>query len=239
VRSRSSRRPAVTRRGHSTSSASTAILTNTDDIWAVSVATIAAQPSGKQIKSEAKQDAVVPPGATAPGKVDPNAQGAVDAFQKGLLDQQAWGDDLGSRSDSLVVGVTAGDVTRGKKDIKKLWKARVRSNVRMATNGEVTAQVTPDGQIAWVTAPVTRAADDEDPMPLRVFAVYEKAGDGWKMIALHEAVAFDSPGSGAPFKKIVPAAPKPVVEPVKPKTADETKKKKKKKKKKPKTDDDS
>jgi ketosteroid isomerase-like protein len=210
--------------------AATAVLSNTDDIWAVTAAAIAETPTGKQVKAEAARDAIVPPGAIAAGKIGPSADAAVDKFKQGLAEPQAWGDELMSRSDAVVAGPTAGDVARGKAAIKRRWTARMKANVREATSGEITAAMTADGQLVWISAPVTRVADGEDPMPLRIFAVYEKDGAGWKMIALHEAVAFDEPGSGAAWKKIVPAAPPspepPKVEPTEQKPDAATAKKK-------------
>jgi hypothetical protein len=224
----------------------TAVLSNTNELWSVTAAAIAATPTGKQVKAEAAKDAIVPPGAAAAAKIDPAAAAAVDRFKAGLVDPQAWGDDLASRSDAIAVGPTAGDVARGKAEIKSRWKARRKANVREVTSGEITAARTADGQLVWLSAPVTRVADDEDVLPLRIFAVYEKAGAGWKLIALHEALAIDEPGSGTPFKKILPPAPA-APEPVKAETttakADATdaksedppaKPKKKKQRKKPK-----
>lgn len=220
--------------------AATAILSNTDDIWAVTAVALSAMPTGKQAKAEAARDAIVPPGAIAAAKLDPAANAVVAKFKKGLVEQQAWGDDLGSRNDAVVVGPIAGEVARGKAAIRQAWKARTKSNVREAISGEIAAAMTADGQLVWISAPVTRVADGEAPMPLRIFAVYEKDGPGWKMIALHEALAIDELGSGAPFKTIVPPAP-PAPEPPKMEPTDEkpddtvTPKKKKKKKKKKKS----
>ena len=217
-----------------------AVLSNDDDIWLVTAAAIAKTPSMKQVRAELKKVAVVPPGATAAANVDSRAKGAVERFEKGLLDQEVWGEDLASRTEAIVIGPASGEVTRGKKEIKKLWKKRVAAHTREAASGEVTAEATADAQLAWVTAPVTMVADDEDPLPLRVFAVFERSGDAWKMIALHEAVAFDEPGAGAPFVKILPPAAKPPEPPPKEeeakkpdkhaKSAKKTKKTKKKKK---------
>ena len=155
-------------------------------------------------------------------------------------EMQQWGDDLGSRTEAIVIGPAIGEVTKGKKEIKKLWKKRVEAETRAAVSGEITAEVTADGQLAWVTAPITRVEKDEPPLPLRVFAVFEKNGDGWKMIALHESLAIDEPGAGAKFAKIVPppltAEPPPEVEA--PKVDKKDPKKKKKKKKKKQADDD-
>ena len=206
----------------------TALLVNNDDIWQVVVASLGRQSSEKSIKAELAKQAVVPPGATAKAKVDSSAKGAVEKFQKGLLDQESWGADLGSRSDAIVAGPAAGEVTRGKKDIKKLWKKRVEAKVREAASGEVMADTTPDGQLAWVSAPLTRVGEGEEPLPLRAFAVFEKGEGGWKMIVLSETVAFAEPGAGASFAKIVPPKDEPKVEAPPP---DEPKADKKKKKK--------
>lgn len=187
----------------------TAVLANTGDLWSVSAATLAVVPSARQARAESARDAVVPPGATAAGKIAPGAAAVVDDFKKGIADPEAWSADLTGQSDAVFAGPIAGDVARGKQAIKQLWKARIKANVRAAISGELCAQITPDGQLAWVTAPITRVADGEDPMPLRAFAVYEKEGTAWKLMVLHEAIAIGEPGSGAPFKKIVPAAPEP------------------------------
>ena len=185
----------------------TAVLSNTADLWAVSAAAVATVPGAARVKAESARDAVVPPGAGSPGKIAAAAQPVVDEFKKGLVDQDSWGTDLMSRSDAIVAGPSAGQVARGKHAIQQMWKARIKAGVREATSGELTAAVTADGQLAWLSAPVTRVADGEDPLPLRVFAVYERDGAAWKLIVLHEAVAIDEPGSGTPFKKVVPPAP--------------------------------
>lgn len=197
----------VTIDGHAL--AVTAVLSNTDDLWSVAAVSLAAPPSSKVLKAEVAKDALVPPGATATVKIEVGAEAAVEQFKKGLLDQQQWGDELASRDDAIAIGPTTGDVARGKAAIKKRWSARMKTNARAAISGELSAARTADGQLVWVSAPVTRVADEEDPLPLRMFAVYEKDGASWGLIALHEAVAVDEPGSGAPFKKTLPPAPKP------------------------------
>jgi hypothetical protein len=185
----------------------TAVLSNTDELWSVTAASLAETPTARQAKVEAARDAIVPTGATAVAKADPGAGAVIDKLKKGLLDQQSWGDDLASQSDGIVAGPTLGQVARGKQAIKRLWAMRVKSNLREAASGEPTAAITADGQLAWVSMPVTRVADGEDPMPLRIFAIYEKAGAAWNMIVLHEALAVAEPGSGAAWKKVVPPPP--------------------------------
>jgi len=206
--------------------AATAVLSNTDDLWSVTAAAIAATPTEKQAKAEAARDAIVPPGATAVAKIGPSTDAVIEKFKRGLVEQQVWGDDLEGQSDAMVIGPTAGEVARGKTAVKHQWDARMKANVREATSGAIAAAMTADGQLVWISVPVTRVADAEEPMPLRIFAVYEKDGVGWKMIALHEALAFDEPGSGTAWKKILPLAPAPApaepakVEPTDQKPAD-------------------
>jgi ketosteroid isomerase-like protein len=210
----------------------TAILTNADDIWQVDAAALAETPPMKSIRAELKKDAIVPPGVAGPAKVDSAAQAAVEKFKKGLADQQLWGDDLGSRSDAVVIGPASGDVTRGKSDIKKLWKKRLKAETRDIAAGDITADVTPDGELAWVSAPVVRFADENDPLPLRLFAVYEKAGSDWTLIALQESLAVDTPGAGVSYRKVTPpATAKPAEEAPPPPPPEKPKKKKKKHKK--------
>jgi len=208
----------------------TAVLTNADDIWVVNVAAVAHTPSMRLVRSELKKDAVVPPAMKAPGKVPDAAEGAVDRFKRGLADPGVWADDLGKRGDAIVIGPSAGDVTRGKKDIAKLWKKRAKVNVRHALAGDVSAGTTSDGQIAWVTAPVVRFEDDDDPLPLRLFSIFEKTDGAWTMITLQESLAIDEPGQGASFKKVEPPAVKKEEPPPTPKTDEKPKKKQKKKK---------
>lgn len=185
----------------------TAVLSNSDDLWLVDAAAIARTPNAAMVKAELKKDAVVPPGMATGPKSDPRAAGAAERFSKGIVDQAMWQADLESVDNPVMIGPAAGEVARGKKDVKAQWTKRAKRKTREIAVGEVVASVTPDGQLAWVTAPVTRAADDEDVTPLRVFAIYENAGGQWKLTALHEALAIDEPGAGVAFKKIAPPVP--------------------------------
>ena len=185
----------------------TAVLSNADDVWQVSAVELAATPAMKSVRAQLKQDAVVPPGMVGIAKIDPTAKLAVDKFTKGMADSSVWGDDLQTRSDAVAIGPGNGDLTKGKADLKKLFKKRLKANVRELAAGEITAATTADGQLAWVTQPVVRFEDDREPLPLRVFAVFEKHDAEWKLIALQESLAIDAPGTGVAFKKIVlPAA---------------------------------
>jgi hypothetical protein len=185
-----------------------AVLSNSGDVWQVSAVDLAVTPAMKSVRAEVKQDAVVPPGMAGIAKVDPNAKPALDKLTKGFADQSILGDDLASRSDAVYAGPGSGDVVRGKAELKKLFKKRVKENVREVAAGDPTAALTGDGQLAWVTLPAVRFEDDVDPIPLRVFAVFEKHDAEWKLIALHESVTIDAPGSATAFKKFkLPAEP--------------------------------
>jgi hypothetical protein len=214
------------------------VLSNEDDFWIVVAASVAHTPSMKQVRSELKQDAIVPPGMPGIEKVTDSAEGAVERFKSGLADPTPWADDMSKSDDAIVVGASEGDVTRGKDEVAKLWKKRSKVNVRHATAGEMTAATTTDGQLAWVTVPVVRFADDDDPIPLRLFSVFAKSEGAWQMIALQEALAIDEAGVGANFKKLTPPSVKAEEPPPKPKQDDKKAKKKKKKPKKKKSSDD-
>ncbi|HUS31915.1 MAG TPA: nuclear transport factor 2 family protein [Kofleriaceae bacterium] len=210
----------------------TVVLSNADDFWVVAAASVAVTPSMKSVRASLAKDAVVPPAMEAPGSVPDAAEAAADRFKRGFGDPTVWGDDLSKRGDAVVIGPAAEEITRGKTAIAKLWKKRTKANVRYASAGDTLAGTTPDGQIAWVSAPVVRFEDNEDqPLPLRLFGVYEKAGSDWKLISLQESLAIDEPGQGASFKKIAAPAVKQDEPPPKPKTEDKPKKKTKKKKK--------
>ncbi|HSK02974.1 MAG TPA: nuclear transport factor 2 family protein [Kofleriaceae bacterium] len=186
-----------------------AVLTNASDLWLVDAVAVARVPAAAALPAELAKDAVLPPGMAGTRRMDPEARLAVEKFQKGLLDQAAWGDELASHAEGLVVGPTAGEVARGKQAIEAMWKKRVDAKTRAAISGPITAAVTDDGQLAWVSAPITRVeGEGTQPLPLRAFAVYTQDGGDWKLLALHESLAVGEPGSGAAFKKVIP--PKPV-----------------------------
>lgn len=208
------------------------VLSNDDDFWVVVAAAIAHTPPMREVRAELKKDAIVPPGMPGISKVSDSAEAAVARFKRGLADPSLWAEDLGKRSDAVVIGPSAGDVTRGKKDVAKLWEKRTKVNMRYAMAGELTAATTPDRQLAWVTVPVVRFADDDDPLPLRLFSVFERREGAWKMIALQESLHIDEPGIGANFRKVTPPAVKAEEPPPEEPAAEAEPKKKKKKKKK-------
>lgn len=177
------------------------VLENTNDIWLVDAALLAEQSKAKLVRRSNKQAAVMPPGAAGVTKTDANARAAIDKLTKGLATPTLLADDLTARRDATYLGPTVDELVRGKKDMKKLWKRRAKANVHDAPAGDVAAAVTADGQLAWVTVPVVRSSDDDEPLPLRLFAVFEKHGAEWRLIALDEAAAIDEAGSATQLLK--------------------------------------
>ena len=208
-----------------------AVLSNGDDIWLVQAASLAEPPPAATLGKELARDALVPPALAGPAKVDELAKPVVEQWKKEIAAQDEWGKELATESDGLYVGPGQGDVARGKKDIKRVWKKRMDAETREVAVGDVTAGTTPDGRMAWVSAPVARAEGHET-LPLRMFAVYARRGDAWRLCALQESVAVDAPGAGAKYKTMVPAAAPPPAAPAdedKPATKTAAKKVKKRK----------
>ncbi|MCB9559020.1 MAG: nuclear transport factor 2 family protein [Kofleriaceae bacterium] len=54
--------------------------------------------------------------------------------------------------------------------------------------GEPRAALTGDGRLGWVCVNVDVTADRDTPLPERVFYVYLRDGDEWRLVALHEAI---------------------------------------------------
>ena len=210
--------------------ASTMVLSNEDDFWVVVAAGVAHTPPMREVKALLKKDGIVPPGMPGIAKVTDSAEDAVERLKSGLADPVKWAADFEKRTDAIVIGPGADDVTRGKKEVAKLWKKRAKANHRYAVAGEWTAATTADGLLAWVTVPVVQFADDDEPLPLRLFSVFEKVEGQWRIVALQESLALDEPGVGANFKKITPPGVKEEPPPPPPKEEEKPKKKKKKKK---------
>lgn len=187
----------------------TAILSSEDEFFRVSAASLAWMVPAREIRAAQDAIAIVPPGATSPGRIAPGAEGAVERFRKGVRDPSLWGDDVARHDGAVYVGPTAGELARGRKEVARLWEKRLSSETRAVISGEIDAGITADGQIAWVTSPITRVEGDGAPLPLRAFAVFEQVGGEWTLAALHESLAIDEPGAGGPFVKIVPPPPAP------------------------------
>ncbi|MCX5741070.1 MAG: hypothetical protein NT062_01070 [Proteobacteria bacterium] len=191
--------------------AMTAILSNADDLWLVTALDLAATPAAGVVRAAQKLDAVVPTAMAGTPKTADGAGGAVERFAAGLANPTLVADDLARDGATTFAIGPSGDITRGKA-IAKAWAKRHKAHVRAASAGEMSSGITADHQLAWVSAPVVQFADREEPLPLRVFAVYAHTDAGWRLAAYHETLAIGDAGIGAAYRKI--GAPPLPVEPV-------------------------
>ena len=177
----------------------TAVLSNADDFWVVVAAALAETPSMKSVRAELKKDAVVPPGMHGHREGRPTAPRARSTVQaRPRRSRSVWGDDLGKRSDAIVIGPAAGDVTRGKKTSRSCGRSATKVNTRYAVGrrghrGRSRPTASSRGSARRSCSSPTMTS----PLPLRLFSVFEKTDDDWKMIALQESLAVDEPGAGA------------------------------------------
>ena len=98
-----------------------------------------------------------------------------DARDPGAPAFERYAEQLEDRRDAIVLGTTAGEVTRGAKAIRKLW---AKSPPGPVTRGPAVARVTGDGALAWVVATAGER---------RLLLVYEQGGGGWRLVAVHQS----------------------------------------------------
>lgn len=187
-----------------------AVMTSADDLWLVDTVAIAKTPGGGAIRASQKSDAIVPPSMAAPPKTVDGATGAHERFAAETADARVVAADFADNGIAIGAG---GEMVKGKAQLAAAWKRKIRSHVRYAGAGEASTGITKDQQVAWVTAPVVRFADKEEPLPMRLFAIYTRTGNAWKLAVQHETIAIDEAGAGAGYRKI-PAPP--IVEEPKP-----------------------
>ncbi len=148
----------------------------------------------KKIRKAAKSERLAIPSQTLPTafKDDPGAAAALAAFNRGVADNSLWEADLMAQSEAdkaLVIGPAAEQFASGAKALKKYWKKRNDNGVALKLVDKPRSGSTEDGQLAWVTAAVEQTEDNDDPLPLRIFAIYTHDDEGaWRLAALHQAV---------------------------------------------------
>jgi ketosteroid isomerase-like protein len=149
----------------------------------------------KKLRKLAKSDKLTLPAASLPAtfKDAPAAAGAIAAFNKGIKDPTLWEADLLAQSDSgkaLVIGPSIEQFATGTKAITKYWKKRTDNGVALKLLDKPRGGTTEDGQLAWVTAAAEQTEENDDPVRLRVFAIYVQNEEGvWQLAALHQAVS--------------------------------------------------
>jgi ketosteroid isomerase-like protein len=122
-------------------------------------------------------------------QVADGARGAVDAFTHAAAQPALFVEQLADGPEVIAIGPSPKDVTRGGAAIHKLWKKALKKHPTVEVAGGVHADVTHDGQLAWLHANVARGADGAEPSPRRAFYVYAKDGAGWRLTAAHESAA--------------------------------------------------
>jgi ketosteroid isomerase-like protein len=165
----------------------TAILANIDDFWVITAVHVAEPVPDKKVKKAVEAGTMPRPPALTPGAGETAA--LVDAFVAAASGRDAMMEAIVDRKDAVVLGSAPGELTRGAKKIKKMWKKSLKKSPTIAVVGEVRATITPDGQTGWVCAAVDLATKGGAPIPHRGFYVFEagEAGD-WQLVAAHEAV---------------------------------------------------
>jgi hypothetical protein len=161
------------------------IVARDDGIWRVAAAHVARPVAAKVVN---KGGAVRPPPLT--GGVGPGADAVAATFAM-VTGRAVMRDQLADRDDVIVVGSAAKDVTLGATRIRKRWDKAMKKKKTaptFAVIGDVRAGATLDGQLGWVCANVEIGAGDQPAVPHRGFYVYERAGDDWRLVAVHEAV---------------------------------------------------
>lgn len=146
----------------------------------------------KKIRKAAKSERLTIPSQALPPTYDPGAAGALAAFTLGVADNTRWEADLMAQSETdkaLVIGPAAEQFASGTKALKKYWKKRSDNNVVLKLVDKPRSGITEDGQLAWVTAAVEQTEESDDPLPLRIFAIYSHDDEGaLRLAALHQAV---------------------------------------------------
>lgn len=148
----------------------------------------------KKVRKAAKNQRLTIPSQTLPATIkdDTGAAGALSAFTRGVADNSLWEADLMAQSETdkaLVIGPAVEQFAAGTKALKKYWKKRNDNGVVLKLVDKPRSGITEDGQLAWVTAAVEQSEENDDPLPLRLFAIYSHDDEGaWRLAALHQAV---------------------------------------------------
>jgi len=165
----------------------TVVLASVDDLWIATALQIARPVAERTVRTLAESGQLARP-APVPGGVAEQARPVVQLFQDGTAGRARFLDQLADRGDAVVVGSGPREVTTGAKAIRKRWKRALAARPTMQVQGDVRAEVTPDGALGWVCANVDLGGDGAAAVPHRSFYVYERDGAAWRLIAVHEAV---------------------------------------------------
>jgi hypothetical protein len=130
-------------------------------------------------QAKAAKAGIVPPALTK--KVDAGAEAAEKLFEGSLADPAAFAATVSDRKDALLYGSNVAERYVGGAKIKaqlKAWnlKLAVRDGVQAGAVGTTIAWVAANLDATAIKSPKTPSS------PYRVFAIYEKTGDSWKLV---------------------------------------------------------
>jgi hypothetical protein len=142
----------------------------------------AGKPIAWNIAKIAKAKAKPPAPSTLPRQIDAAAQDAEKMFESTISDPAALAKSVSDRKDVVLYGSDAGERYLGGAAVRaQLAKWKLGYKVRDGIQAGATA----NGKVAFVAANVDAArATDKTPTPYRMFAIYEKANDGWRLVQL-------------------------------------------------------
>jgi hypothetical protein len=173
----------------------TALTSEKNDIARLAALFISPTMAMKKVRKATQSGTLSIPAHNMPAafKADASTAGVIAAFNKGIADPELWKEDLLAQSEvdkALVIGPTVEQFATGAKAMKKFWKKRSDGGVALKVLDRPRAGLMEDGRMAWVTAAVEQTEDNDDPLLLRLFAIYVRDDNAapWHLTALHQAV---------------------------------------------------
>jgi hypothetical protein len=118
--------------------------------------------------------------------IDAGAKDAVAVFKGSLGDAESLAKTVSDRKDTVMFGSELAERYVGGATVKAtLRKWKLGFKVRDGIQAGIATKTT-----AWVAANVDAAKPgDKKPTPYRVFAIYDKKGADWQLVALHFSTA--------------------------------------------------
>jgi ketosteroid isomerase-like protein len=175
----------------------TALVVEQNSLWRLAGLYAAQSVPMKKLRKAQKAGTLAVPLQKVPSNL--GASTAVDQipslFTKGLGDGALWQADLAVSTDvddAIFIGPSTEQIARGEKSMKKFWKKRKDAGVGLAMKGAPVTGVLSNGGLAWATAIVEQTEDTDEPVQLRLFAVYvvdKKQAAGWRLAAVQQSVA--------------------------------------------------
>ena len=146
-------------------------------------------------QAKAAKAGIMPPALTK--KIDAGAEAAEKLFEGSLADPTAFAATVSDRKDALLYGSNLAERYVGGAKVKAQLKAW---NLKLALRDGVQAGAV-GATIAWVAANVDATAlkSPKTPSsPYRLFAIYEKTGDSWKLVLANFGIVLSVKPAPAP-----------------------------------------